>query len=56
MSRASAAHVARLDKTVKDLQNRVKAQEAALEKVYPSDNGFDHTANSSIASTLFKTC
>jgi hypothetical protein len=34
ISRASAAHAARLDRTVEDLQNRVMEQEAALGKVY----------------------
>ena len=33
VSRASAAHAARLDRTIKDLQNRIKEQETALEKV-----------------------
>lgn len=32
ISRASAAHATRLDRTITDLQNRVKEQEAALEK------------------------
>lgn len=32
LSRASAAYVARLDRTLKGLQTRVKEQEAALEK------------------------
>jgi hypothetical protein len=40
ISRASAAHAARLDRTVADLQHRVKEQEAALEKVYSDDNGY----------------
>jgi hypothetical protein len=39
ISRASAAHAARLDRTINDLQNRVKEQEAALEKVYLNSNG-----------------
>lgn len=39
ISRASAAHAARLDRTVKDLESRIKEQEAALEKVYLNDNG-----------------
>jgi hypothetical protein len=42
ISRASAAHAARLDRTVKDLQNRVKEQEAALEKVHSSDDEYYH--------------
>jgi hypothetical protein len=33
VSRASAAHAARLDRAVKDLQNRIKEQEATLEEV-----------------------
>jgi hypothetical protein len=39
-SRSNAAHAARLDRTVQELQTRVKEQETALEKVdvYFSDN------------------
>lgn len=33
VSRASAAHAARLDRAVKDLQNQIKEQEAALTEV-----------------------
>jgi hypothetical protein len=35
ISRADAAHIARLDKTIHDLQKRVAEQEAALQQVRP---------------------
>jgi len=34
LSRANSAHAARLDRTLKDLQKRVKEQEEALEKAF----------------------
>jgi hypothetical protein len=42
VSRATSAHLARLERTLQDLQDRVKEQEEALEKV---SNSYHNTIN-----------
>jgi ribosome-associated translation inhibitor RaiA len=40
MSRATASYTARLDRTLRKLQDRVKEQEAVLEKVRVNESEF----------------
>jgi hypothetical protein len=42
LSRAMASYTARLDRTLRKLQDRVKEQEAALEKVKVTQLGFSN--------------